>query len=100
MSCPSVIDGAAVVVTVPTGLTARAVIVCLSGKVANHGSSQTSPRSEGMTNAIRQPNWLARNTTIGGAITDPNCAPALNNPPARERFDAGNRPATALIPAV
>jgi hypothetical protein len=53
-----------------------------------------------MTNAMRQPNWLARKTTIGGAITDPNCAPALNTPPARDRLAAGKSPASALIPAV
>ena len=52
-----------------------------------------------MTNPMRQPYRAARKTTIGGAMTDPNCAPALKNPPARaagrgreetrERLDPG-----------
>ncbi len=53
-----------------------------------------------MTNAIRQPNVLARKTTMGGAITEPNWAPALKMPPARERVVDENNPATALMPAV
>src|SRR3954467_1150827 len=99
MSCPRLMAGAAAVVA-PAGLIASAVIVGLSGEMASHGTSQSSPRRDGITNAMRQPNWLARNTTIGGAMTDPNCAPALKAPPARERVAAGNRPASALIPAV
>jgi hypothetical protein len=49
---------------------------------------------------MRQPNWVERNTTIDGAMTDPNCAPALKNPPARARVAAENSPASALMPAV
>ena len=33
-------------------------------------------------------------------MTDPNCAPALKKPPARDRVAAGKRPASALMPAV
>ena len=99
MSWPNPIAGA-VVIGAPAGLIAIAVIVCLSGKIASHGSSQISPASEGITNAMRQPNRAARNTTIGGAITEPNWAPALKKPPALARLAAGKSPASALIPAV
>ena len=37
---------------------------------------------------------------VGGASTDPSCAPALKNPPADARLAPGKRPAMALMPAV
>ena len=49
---------------------------------------------------MRHPKVLARKTTMGGAMTEPNCAPALKMPPARDRVAAGKSPASALMPAV
>ena len=85
------------------GLIAIAAIRSLSGNTANHGISHSRPSAGGMTNATFQltPSLTMSSDRMNdGAMTDPNCAPALNKPPARERVAGGNRPASALMPAV
>ncbi len=96
-------DAAAGPVAAVAGFRAIAVMRALSGNVAIHGASQRRHTSDGMTNAICQlrPMLCTSNaSTSGPAITDPSWAPALNKPPAFERLDAGNSPASALMPAV
>ena len=84
--------------------------VSLSGNVASHGREpEQADARAGMTNAMPPAEALPRgSTTIGGAITEPNCAPALKNPPAAtarrgrketgERLDAGGVVAALASP--